>query len=263
MRASPRHRRAAVAVPAAVLLPALLLAGCTGATAARSGSASVVTAGPTGAGPSGPSGPSGPPGAGSAAEGWATESTAVAPCPTPLTATAAVTCLADEAVSAVVARLAVMPDVARTKLAQHIPVEDPAAERAVADAFVAAATARGVPPDVAAGVIGDQIVAATGVQRNLLDSWTSGGRTADPSAGAPVADLTHELRPRIDAATERIAAALALLLPAGVPDGWQGALEQAQANLLPTLPDGVTVLDLAVALRTLRNPTGDGSVLQD
>lgn len=187
------------------------------------------------------------------------QSVAPEPCPTPLTPAAPVTCLADAAVAAVVARLAVMPEVAAAKAAQHLPVEDLAREREATAAFVAATAGRGVPKDVATRVIADQIDAAKQVQGNLIAAWDADDGTSPTAAPA---DLVTELRPRIDAATADLAAALALLVP-GVPDGWQGALEQAQGNALPSLPDGVTAVDLAVALRTLRDPGRDEGVLQD
>lgn len=271
--------RAAAPFPGAVLLlgTAVLLSGCTSESleAVRTGSASVVTAGSAdpASRPTTASVGAGPPGTGPASTalgdsdaGSSTlRTTAPAPCPTRLTSSAPVTCLADEAVAAVVARLAVMPEMARFRLTDHRPVDDPVRERAATAAFIAAATARGVPYDVADAVIADQIEAATGVQQNLLAAWTGGGSNVDPSPrpSASTGDLDAKLRQRVDAASARIAAVLALVLPTGVPDGWQGAVELAQADLLPTLPDGVTALDLAVALRTLRDPTGTGNVLQE
>jgi hypothetical protein len=83
------------------------------------------------------------------------------------------------------------------------------------------------------------------VQQALLDAWAGG---AYPLPTGPAPDLSAELRPRIDTATDQLADALAALVAAGVPVGWSAVLAHAQGRALPGLPDGVTAVDLSLAL---------------
>lgn len=146
------------------------------------------------------------------------------------------------------ARLAVMPDVAYAKFVSGAAVDDPVREEQAAAAFVATTTAGGVPADIAAAVINDQFTAAKAVQRSLIGQWTAGTR---PTPSTPPADLTTELRPRIDAATTALANALIAVEQDGVPADWSSFMADAAAAV--TLPEdqGVSRADYDLALPTL------------
>ena len=149
---------------------------------------------------------------------------------------------------ATAARLAVMPDVAYSKFVSGAAVDDPVREEQAAAAFVATTTAGGVPQDIAAAVINDQFTAAKAVQRSLIGQWTAGTR---PTPSTPPADLTTELRPRIDAATTALANGLIAVEQAGVPADWSVLMAAAAASVSLPEDQGVTRADYDLALPAL------------
>lgn len=144
--------------------------------------------------------------------------------------------LAHHLVAAVVARLDVMPSVAYTKFRLDIPVNDPVREAAAEKKFVDAAHGRGVPRAFARVVILAQFSAAKQVQRRLIRQWRDGRR---PIPTRPPADLATRLRPRIDAATDRLLGALAAYVAERPVPGWRRAIaraeDRADRSLRPTL----------------------------
>ena len=142
-------------------------------------------------------------------------------------------------------RLAVMPDVAYAKFVSGAPVDDPVREEQAAAAFVAATSAGGVPADIATGVINDQFTAAKSVQRSLIAQWTDGTR---PVPETPPADLTTELRPRIDAATTALANGLIAVEQTGVPAQWSDIMSAAAAGVVVPTEQGVTRADYDLTL---------------
>lgn len=106
--------------------------------------------------------------------------------------------------SALAARLALMPEVARSKWEKSLAIEDLPREAAVVARFTGAATTCGAAADFAQAVIRAQIEAGKTVQRDLLEKW----RDAGPDPGWRPRDLADELRPEIDRATAELVAAL-------------------------------------------------------
>lgn len=140
--------------------------------------------------------------------------------------------LAHHFVSAVIERLDVMPSVAYTKYRLGIPVNDPVREAAAEQAFVDAARDRDIPTPLARRVILAQFTAAKQVQRRLILQWNEGRRTVPTRQPA---DLTSRLRPRIDAATQRLLDVLADYSAVRPLPGWNHALTEAQQRADPSL----------------------------
>jgi chorismate mutase-like protein len=129
--------------------------------------------------------------------------TAVIPSPPPMTE-AELEQRLDRLEAAVIARLMLMPDVARTKFAARQPVHAPQREQAVIEEFLAVTQRERVPGWLAENVIRGQLHAAREWQQELIDDW----QTAPPT-GEAARDLATELRPEIDRTTAELAASLA------------------------------------------------------
>lgn len=150
--------------------------------------------------------------------------------------------------NAMVARLSVMPDVAYAKFVSGAPVDDPAREAQAAAAFVATAVAGGVPEEIAQEVITNQFEAAKAVQTRLISQWRSG---ESPAPSGTPADLSTQLRPRIDAATTDLVDNLIALYRQGIPADWSMLMMSSVATA--QLPPGgqITPADLDLAASTL------------
>ncbi|MFW5418353.1 gamma subclass chorismate mutase AroQ [Nocardiopsis sp. CNT-189] len=101
-------------------------------------------------------------------------------------------------------RISVSRDIAAAKWAAGTPIDDPEREAQVLRDTTAQATAAGVPARTARAVVGDQIEASKILQRGLHARWA-----ARPGLGPRDAPGLTEVRPRLDAATRRLIAALA------------------------------------------------------
>lgn len=158
-------------------------------------------------------------------------------------------------VAAVVDRLDVMPAVAYTKYRKSLPIVDPAREAQAEEAFVAAATARGIGSGLARRVILAQFAAAKHVQRRLIRDWTNDIRRVPHHAPA---DLALDLRPRIDAATTALLDALVRWAQVTPASSLRQALGQAQARAAGALRPALAQRDLATALEPWRPAWGLG-----
>lgn len=97
-------------------------------------------------------------------------------------------------------RLKLMPDVARYKWNNHLPIEDLPREKAILDELVVQATQAGVPEVYARTFFAAQMDAAKKVQQALFDQW----READAGEMPDVPDLKNDIRPALDAMTPRL-----------------------------------------------------------
>ena len=138
--------------------------------------------------------------------------------------------IAAELHSAVWNRLALMPAVAQVKFVQQRPITDPTREQAVIEEFRAQAQARGIRPEFAERVIVAQLDASKWIQSTLHQRWAQ----MPPDESEELKDLVQELRPAVDAATERILVALQLM--GSCPNECQRAMEHAYARRSPLPP---------------------------
>lgn len=113
----------------------------------------------------------------------------------------------DAVLSPLLARLALMPEVARAKFATHQAIDDPVREAKVMDASASAAARLGLEPDAMRKLSRALIEAAKVIQRKRIATWTA---TALPDG--PVPDLAATIRPAIDRADTALLRALALEL---------------------------------------------------
>lgn len=127
-------------------------------------------------------------------------------------------------------RLAIMPAVAQTKFVNERPITDRLREESMVEEFRTQAHARGILPDFAERVIRSQIAASKQIQTELYEQWEK----APPSDDEQLRDLAADLRPSIDAVTERMLTALQLL--GGCPNEATRAIEHAYARRLPLPP---------------------------
>ena len=100
---------------------------------------------------------------------------------------------ADELLSLMERRLALMPEVAAWKRERGQPVVDEAREREVIVRWEASAGGLGIDRAAARAFMEAQISAARSLQEILMDDW-SAGRSAPPRAR----DLAREIRPELD-----------------------------------------------------------------
>ncbi|MDI5966714.1 chorismate mutase [Streptantibioticus silvisoli] len=99
-------------------------------------------------------------------------------------------------------RLLVADEVAAAKRLTGAPADDPARDRAVLAAGAGEARALGADPAAASRLLGDQIAAATLVERALLAGWA-----ADPGRAPAVAPPLTTLRATLDDLDSRLVAA--------------------------------------------------------
>lgn len=136
---------------------------------------------------------------------------------------ASATTAARDLVAAMEERLALAVPVAAAKRASGTPVDDPVREAQGADAFVALVAPFGIPDAQARTFIHAQFEASKVVQRALLQQWAA--RPDTVPAGDPP-NLVTQVRPAIDAATTRLAAAYvrAGQAAAADPAAWRSAM---------------------------------------
>lgn len=157
--------------------------------------------------------------------------------------------LAQQLVTVVASRLAIMPEVAYIKYLNNLPIDDPARESALVDGFVAHAVQGGVPAQVARCVITAQLEAAKHVQYELFFQWLSGTRPQPDHQPMPLADL----RERVDQATTSLLQLLINMYCAQLPEDWASQLSTVSSHARTSLNDVPnTAFNSAVApLRTL------------
>ena len=115
----------------------------------------------------------------------------------------------DTLLSLIGERLAVMPDVARHKYNSGAAVEDLPREAQVIEAVTAQAVADGLDKDVAAKFFQAQIDASKMIQSERIAAWKAEGHA--PFTDVP--DLKTVIRPKLDALTPAMLAALKDALP--------------------------------------------------
>jgi chorismate mutase-like protein len=132
-------------------------------------------------------------------------------------------------------RLSVMPDVALAKGKARLPIVDAEREKAVVNDFVSQLQQQGLSPTAAYRLISSQMEAARMTQEWAMSKWTQLPDRDD----ATIPSLEQDLRPKIDAATQKMQAAWAMLKQAQLPrDRLTTAL--ATAGESAVLPPGVT-----------------------
>ncbi len=127
-----------------------------------------------------------------------------------------------------VERLLLMHEVARWKWIRQRPILDLHRERELLCTFTRQAAQRGIEPHRARQFLQAQLAAARGVQQADFDNWESEPADAPHEA----ADLESDVRPKIDALTAELTAALAAWDRLD-PAAQTAALEQARAAGTP------------------------------
>ena len=100
----------------------------------------------------------------------------------------------------IAARLVVVEEVARYKWNARLPASDPTREAALLTNTLNAAAAIGVSPDRARTIVEAQLAASRTLQINAFERW----RHAAQPPFEHVRDLDRELRPQLDALTQRL-----------------------------------------------------------
>lgn len=121
-------------------------------------------------------------------------------------------------------RLELMHDVARWKWNAEKPIEDPMREKELLDRIVLKAEQQGIDSAFARAFFRDQFEAAKIVQRTDFAEWTAAGAAKFND----VPDLATVQRPRIDAATNNLLAALKNLDDPRSPEAQARILELSQ-----------------------------------
>ena len=123
-------------------------------------------------------------------------------------------------------RLAVMPDVARHKYNSGAAVEDLPREAQVIEAVTAQAVEAGLDKDLAAKFFQAQIDASKMIQAERIAAWKSENHA--PFSDVP--DLAAVIRPKLDALTPALLAALKDALPELSLAGAAGRMEARAAG---------------------------------
>lgn len=138
-------------------------------------------------------------------------------------------------------RLVLAPQLAWARYQDGSAVDDPAGEAAATATFVKAATARGVPQDVAAGTISSLLGVGKAIEVRLIMEWGT-GVTKLPTE--PPESIKGILAPNAAAANLAIANSLGDLALAGLPADWPAPLTIAAATASSGLPSEITAADL-------------------
>lgn len=155
--------------------------------------------------------------------------------------------------STIVARLELMPDVAKAKWNAGKPIEDPEREKALLDGMESLAAANHLDEKLVRSLFEDQIEAAKLVQQSLFDEW----KENEPPRFEAIPDLLTEQRPKIDRATQELLLAFVIHQFVGTESERSGYLQFLAKERLASEPaDGPT----ARALRTLFAATGPAEV---
>jgi len=166
-------------------------------------------------------------------------------CATTSRLTAADTAAIDRLLALVVERLAVAPDVARTKWNTKAAIEDPVREDQIVRGVGASAADAGVPRETAERFFRAQIEASKVVQRELFARFEASHQPPFPA----VADLNATVRPTLDRLTPEMLHALGSALPALGAHNGRSALQAHSRRL--NLPLNVSRAALDVALEPL------------
>ncbi len=156
--------------------------------------------------------------------------------------TAADTAAVDRLLGLIKERLAVAPEVARTKWNTKAPIEDLPREQQIIDGVARRAPEFGLDPPVAAAFFRGQIEASKVVQNALHSQWTA---TRQPPF-ATVTDLGTDIRPVLDRLTPAMMRALADALPVLRRPGGRQLLEELARAILATAPGGEAAVREAV-----------------
>lgn len=149
----------------------------------------------------------------------------------------------DRLVALILERLAVAPDVARTKWNSGAPIEDLTRERQIVSSVGAGASDYQLPREVAERVFQAQIEASKIIQTAMHEEF----RAAHQPPFATVVDLGREIRPVLDRLTPEIMRALADALPTLQRPGGRKALEVRSRQLVVEVPGGKAAVRAAMA----------------
>ena len=139
-------------------------------------------------------------------------------------------------------RLVIAADVARSKWNSGTPIEDPKRESDIVAALAGQAGEMGLPVPWAEQFFRAQIEASKNVQRELHARWRAQGQGKFDDAP----DLARDIRPRLDALTPRLLAALAAARPVLCDAARPDAIREAGA--VAVSPDvSPTAMKTAVA----------------
>lgn len=149
----------------------------------------------------------------------------------------------EELVALIRARLAIGADVARSKWNSGAPIEDLQREAEIIAALGRQAGQFGLPERWAEGFFRAQIEASKAVQRQLHARWRAEGR--EKFADAP--DLGRDIRPRLDALTPKLLAALAAAWSGLCAPSRRAALLAAAAGAAPPADVGAEAMGTALS----------------
>lgn len=149
----------------------------------------------------------------------------------------------DRLVALILERLAVAPDVARTKWNTKAPIEDLTRERQIISAVGAGAGGYNLPRETAERVFQGQIEASKIIQTAMHEEF----RSAHQMPFATVVDLDRKIRPVLDRLTPEMMRALADALPTLQRPGGRKALEARSRHLTIEAPGGRAAVRAAVA----------------
>ena len=167
----------------------------------------------------------------------------VCTCATTAPLTSADTAAVDRLLGLVVQRLAVAPDVARTKWNTKAPIEDPIRERQIITAVGERAADYGVPRAFAERFFDAQIEASKVIQRAMHAEFTAAGRPPFPT----VVDLNADIRPILDRLTPELLRALGDALPVLARPGGRARLESRSRRPGPDAPGAGDAMRTAIA----------------
>lgn len=149
----------------------------------------------------------------------------------------------------IVARLDVMPDVARNKYNSGAAVEDAPREAQVLALVASQAAQAGVPRNFAERFFQAQIDAAKMLQQARIDLW----KNQNQSLFADVPDLARDIRPKLDALTPQFIAALLSFAPLFAEPAVKTQLENAAASFALVRPQDAAAFRRALAPLGLGN----------
>jgi chorismate mutase len=164
-------------------------------------------------------------------------------CATTANFTAADTATVDRLLGLIKERLAVAPEVARTKWNTKAAIEDLPREKQIIDGVAKRAPEYGLESAAAGSFFQGQIEASKVVQHALHAEWTA--KKQPPFA--KVADLGKDIRPILDRLTPAMMKALAEALPVLGQSGARGLLEARTKALLGQGPWGEAAVREAIA----------------
>jgi len=151
----------------------------------------------------------------------------------------------DRLITVVVERLDVAQDVAKSKWNTKKPIQDPARDLTVIDAFVSKAAKRKLNPALTKDFISAQIEASKMIQYQLHRGWSQQHQTSFN----PAPDLLKDIRPLLDRISPQLLDALDEVAPLrGNPSFFAVLCQRAKV----LFPDYAYPAALALALQPLR-----------